>query len=648
MVEITTEHRPPGGSNCRSIEFAYDKGNFAGTNLRAEQGPPGGKIMTDNSQSQPGKPDAQPSAEKPKPKPKPKPRAKPKAKPTAASPVNPDSNPAPASAQAADSPAEPVEATSPTSASPAASMAPANSPVSAADAIPATTPASDAAVEAEFAEESSGGSYLLFTALPSWLTSTIIHVIVLLALALLTLPPISRPKRDNELVLGDNDDSIETIEQFEDQAIDSVEITDAGEVAEMVIENDLITEEPLITNAMDMTSAALKIDLNPLSSITANSGSIEADIGATAGDALSGRGQASKARMVREAGGTAGSEKAVQGALQWLAAHQMPDGGWDVKHKRHPKCKGQCSDEGELSSARMGATGLALLPFLGAGKTHIEGPDAEVVNAGLQFLVRNIKYQANRGALVDQGNYYSHGICAIVLCEAYAMTKDKTLRLPAQALVNETCFAQDPIGGGWRYKRHQPGDTSAVGWQLMALKSAHMGYLDVPAQTVNNASRFLDSVQQKSGAYYGYTDPGKNRRAGLTAVGLLCRMYLGWEEDHPALLEGVDYLSRRGPDVGGTPKKPRRDMYYNYYATQVMRHVGGPQWEKWNEEMRDFLVNSQEKKGHRKGSWSFKSGHSSEKGGRLFNTSMCAMILEVYYRHLPLYQKQAAEDEFKL
>ena len=283
-------------------------------------------------------------------------------------------------------------------------------------------------------------------------------------------------------MLGENEDTTE-IEQFEDQAIDTVEITDTGEVAEMIVDNELITEEPLITNAMDVTAAALKIDLDPLGSLTANSGSIESDIGATAGDALSGRGQAARARMVREAGGTAGSEKAVQGGLQWLASHQMADGGWDIKHKRHPKCKGQCSDEGELSNARMGATGLALLPFLGAGKTHVEGPDAEVVNAGIQFLLRNIQYQANRGALVDEGNYYSHGICAIVLCEAYAMTKDKTLRKPAQALINQTCFAQDPIGGGWRYKRHQPGDTSALGWQLMALKSAHMGYLDAVSYT---------------------------------------------------------------------------------------------------------------------------------------------------------------------
>jgi len=33
-------------------------------------------------------------------------------------------------------------------------------------------------------------------------------------------------------------------------------------------------------------------------------------------------------------------------------------------------------------------------------------------------------------------------------------------------------------------------------------------------------------------------------------------------------------------------------------------------------------------------------------GGRLYCTSMAAMILEVYYRTLPLYSEQAVKDEF--
>jgi hypothetical protein len=40
--------------------------------------------------------------------------------------------------------------------------------------------------------------------------------------------------------------------------------------------------------------------------------------------------------------------------------------------------------------------------------------------------------------------------------------------------------------------------------------------------------------------------------------------------------------------------------------------------------------------------------HGSEKGGRLYCTSMATMILEVYYRHMPIYGKQAATEDFPL
>ena len=39
---------------------------------------------------------------------------------------------------------------------------------------------------------------------------------------------------------------------------------------------------------------------------------------------------------------------------------------------------------------------------------------------------------------------------------------------------------------------------------MMALKSANMAYLKVPADTIRKAGYFLDSVQQEDGAIYGY------------------------------------------------------------------------------------------------------------------------------------------------
>ena len=38
--------------------------------------------------------------------------------------------------------------------------------------------------------------------------------------------------------------------------------------------------------------------------------------------------------------------------------------------------------------------------------------------------------------------------------------------------------------------------------------------------------------------------------------------------------------------------------------------------------------------------------HGADSGGRLYCTSMATMILEVYYRHMPIFQKQATEDGF--
>ncbi len=345
--------------------------------------------------------------------------------------------------------------------------------------------------------------------------------------------------------------------------------------------------------------------------------------------------------MLREGGGTPGSEAAVASALRWLEQHQMTDGSWSLDHKKAPGCRGRCPDIGKKVGARCGATALALLPFLGSGQTHQEGEYQAVVEKGLKYLSRSIAWQGLRGSLAeDEGYYYSHGLCAIVFCEAYAMTKDKTLMTPAQGLINEIAWAQDPVGGGWRYKPRQPGDTSVVGFQLMALKSANMAYLNVPRQTIAGVSRFLDSVQSKDGANYGYTDPTLRWRNSTAAVGLLCRMYLGWKREHPSITAGVAHLSELGPD--------ETDVYYNYYATQVMRHHGGEVWTKWNDQMRDQLVNAQEKEGHAAGSWYFQGGHANESGGRLYCTAMATMILEVYYRHLPLYQKQAAEEDFPL
>ena len=116
-------------------------------------------------------------------------------------------------------------------------------------------------------------------------------------------------------------------------------------------------------------------------------------------------------------------------------------------------------------------------------------------------------------------------------------------------------------------------------------------------------------------------------------------MYLGWKKDNPALQRGVKFLSRHGPSGA--------NMYYNYYATQVMRHWEGDEWANWNRQMRDQLVHAQAKQGHEDGSWFSGTGdNGAGPGGRLYCTAMATMILEVYYRYLPLYRAQSVDQDF--
>ena len=87
---------------------------------------------------------------------------------------------------------------------------------------------------------------------------------------------------------------------------------------------------------------------------------------------------------------------------------------------------------------------------------------------------------------------YSHGLTAICLCEAYAMTQDPDYKRDAQLALDFICSAQHPAGG-WRYFPGQPGDTTVFGWQLMALKSGRIGRLHVPSPVIEQAKAYLDS-----------------------------------------------------------------------------------------------------------------------------------------------------------
>jgi hypothetical protein len=351
-------------------------------------------------------------------------------------------------------------------------------------------------------------------------------------------------------------------------------------------------------------------------------------------------------------------EAEIELGLKFVAAAQDGDGSWNLR--LFPGAT--VNDIGQFQSPTA-ATGLSLLAFLGAGYDHYGEVYQKQVAGGLAYLVTNQRpdgdlYVTQTRVPNDPAWLYSHGIATIALCEAYGMTGDEKLREPAQRALNFIEKAQDKKLGGWRYQPGSGSDTSVTGWQIMALKSGELAKLKVNPETYVGVRKWLDAAEakgpgknQNDAAQYVY-DPnaiddarfvrshGRIATPATTSMGLLMRMYLGWDKQNPDLQRGANILLENPPQLGTTAQK-KRDTYYWYYASQVMYHMQGDAWRDWNNKLRPLLLNSQTKTGISAGSWD-PGGAVPDKwgahGGRLYVTTMNLLSLEVSHRYLPIYE----------
>ena len=363
-------------------------------------------------------------------------------------------------------------------------------------------------------------------------------------------------------------------------------------------------------------------------------------------------------RVMRTEGGRAptpagmvgpATEEAIERGLAYLKTIQNKDGSWSLQG--HGTKVALRSDSA--------ATGLCLLAFQGAGYTHKQHQYASTISRGLDFLIRNQKtsgdlYRSENSISDRNVAFYSHGIAALALCEAFGMTQDDQLKEPAQMSLHFISNTQNRMRGGWRYASQVSADTSVSGWMMMALKSGQLSGLKVPQQTYDGIDRWLDFAQvgsqQRDRYRYNPFAPntpsqqhGRLPTPTMTAVGMLMRMYSGWQRDNSHMKSAADYLLEHPPRMG-TPKSPQRDGYYWYYATQVMFHMGGEHWEKWNNYLSPVLLESQLEDGSYAGSWDPVlpiRDRWSVHAGRLYVTTMNLLNLEVYYRHLPIYEDTA-------
>ena len=115
---------------------------------------------------------------------------------------------------------------------------------------------------------------------------------------------------------------------------------------------------------------------------------------------FSGRTGPSKAMLIVREGGTTASERAVQEGLNWLMRHQRGDGGWSLDVTGECRMTPGCPEDVHAESDTA-ATGLALLPFLGAGHIHTQPSRyQEQVRLGVDWL---LSHQQKSGELYLPG-----------------------------------------------------------------------------------------------------------------------------------------------------------------------------------------------------------------------------------------------------
>lgn len=345
--------------------------------------------------------------------------------------------------------------------------------------------------------------------------------------------------------------------------------------------------------------------------------------------------------LVAGQGGNAETEAAVAAALRWLVAAQARDGRWDAVQfgaGQEEMVLGQ-NRGGAGRNADTGITALALLAFLGAGHSHVQGEYQDTVRRGLDFLLRS---QAADGSLFGDATLYAqmycHSMATFALSEAQAVTGDRRLETAVTKAVNYGLAAQNTSTGGWRYRPGDTGDTSQLGWQIMALASAERAGIKIPDQTWNRVERFLRTVRRGNNGGLASYRPDSPVSTSMTAEALYCRLVLqemtGVELGEPAAAEATAQL------LAAKPGAERVNLYYWYYATLALHHqqhssdAAATAWRAWNDGMTDALTKTQLTEGNDAGSWSTNTIWGGY-GGRVYTTAMAAMCLEVYYRYAP-------------
>jgi len=463
----------------------------------------------------------------------------------------------------------------------------------------------------------------------------------LLALLILAAIPWSIFERPEEQIISTHVEAVPEPEILEpDEPVEEIEPEPLTEVVPEVeidqpVESELFTEENSTTPDGDPTldSVSPFDSVNPTAIVGIGPGAPPGSAGRF-GNGAGGPGRAPGARCVTL-------------ALDWLAAHQDVDGGWDAEGFMKHDPAGDRTDGAGYATHDIGVTGLALLAFLGNGHTMTRGTHKEVVRRGIKWLVRQQDRESGLfGEEIGHAFLYDHAIATLAMCETYYLDKSTVLKTKVQRALNYVSRARNPYGV-WGYSVPPDGtnDTSVTGWMVLAMKSAADAGLRVDREAFTAAAQWFDEMTDPGTGRVGYRETGSassrvrgmndeypvEKGEALTSVALLCRFFLGQDPDEmPVMEQHADLIL--GAPPRWDPEGLGCDMYHWYYGSYAMYQMGGEHWRRWRKALEPAVIDSQRRDGAARGSWD-PIGPWGEPGGRVYSTATMALCLEAYYRY---------------
>jgi prenyltransferase beta subunit len=309
--------------------------------------------------------------------------------------------------------------------------------------------------------------------------------------------------------------------------------------------------------------------------------------------------------------------KAVKKALDFIASQQGPDGGFlnDPGGKTYP-----CA-----------VTAMAGMAFLANGNTPTRGPYADQVRKVTAFLVSHAHDDGLIFNPAEAGySMYGHGFSIMFLSTVYGMETDVDRRKQIEEVINKglrmTASAQSPYGG-WYYTPGAGDEGSVTVTQLQGLRAAHDAGFTVPKGTIENAIRYLELCRTPEGGIrYAYFVPTETRLP-ITAAAVAC-LYSAGEYDSTLAESCLKYVHQQFK-AGGNEFQSGHDSYLHLYASQAFYQAGDEYWDSYFPPTRDRLISRQSADGQ----W------NRDGIGPVFGTSLAAMLLQLPYKFLPIYQR---------